>query len=65
MLKFADQTSPLLTVASTVSRQLQRPPPLNLALDEHAEGFERPQEVKNLVEDLHRMEEVYFRSRLF
>ncbi len=64
VLKFADQTSPLLTAANTLSRQLQPPPPLNLALDEDAEGFERPQEVKNLVEDLHRMEEVYYRSRL-
>lgn len=58
MLKFADQTSPLLSASSTGSRQLQLPPPLHLALDEGADGVQRPQHARNLVEDLQQMEEV-------
>jgi hypothetical protein len=58
VLKFADQTSPIVFDTSTGSRQLPPPPPLHLALDEDADGIQRPQHARNLVEDLQHMEEV-------
>lgn len=55
VLKFADQTSPLLT-SSNVPQQA--PPSLFLALDEEADDGGSGQTVRNLTEDLLVMEKV-------